>query len=89
MALTQERKQELMGEYQVHETDTGSADLQVAFLTARINQLTEHLKINKKDHSSRRGLLKMIGKRKRLLQFIKSNDQERYQTLIGRLGIRR
>ncbi|MEB3224402.1 MAG: 30S ribosomal protein S15 [Synechococcus sp.] len=89
MALTQERKQELMGEYQVHETDTGSADLQVAFLTARINQLTEHLKVNKKDHSSRRGLLKMIGKRKRLLQFIKSNDQERYQTLIGRLGIRR
>ncbi|ACA99811.1 MULTISPECIES: 30S ribosomal protein S15 [Cyanophyceae] len=89
MALTQERKQELMGEYQVHETDTGSADLQVAFLTERINQLTEHLKVNKKDHSSRRGLLKMIGKRKRLLQFIKSNDQERYQTLIGRLGIRR
>ncbi|BAW96863.1 ribosomal protein S15 [[Synechococcus] sp. NIES-970] len=89
MALTQERKQELMGEYQVHETDTGSADLQVAFLTERINQLTEHLKINKKDHSSRRGLLKMIGKRKRLLQFIKSHDQERYQTLIGRLGVRR
>ncbi|NJN73697.1 MAG: 30S ribosomal protein S15 [Limnothrix sp. RL_2_0] len=89
MALTQERKQELMGEYQIHETDTGSADLQVAFLTTRINQLTEHLKINKKDHSSRRGLLKMIGKRKRLLQFIKAKDQERYQTLIGRLGVRR
>jgi small subunit ribosomal protein S15 len=89
MALTQERKQELMGEYQIHETDTGSADLQVAFLTTRINQLTEHLKVNKKDHSSRRGLLKMIGKRKRLLQFIKSKDQERYQTLIGRLGVRR
>lgn len=89
MTLTQERKQELMGEYQIHETDTGSADLQVAFLTTRINQLTEHLKINKKDHSSRRGLLKMIGKRKRLLQFIKAKDQERYQTLIGRLGVRR
>lgn len=89
MALTQERKQELMGEYQIHETDTGSADLQVAFLTTRINQLTEHLKINKKDHSSRRGLLKMIGKRKRLLQFIKAKDQDRYQTLIGRLGVRR
>lgn len=89
MALTQERKQELMGEYQVHETDTGSADLQVAFLTDRINQLTEHLKINKKDHSSRRGLLKMIGKRKRLLQFIKAKDEARYQALIGRLGIRR
>lgn len=89
MALTQERKQELMGEYQIHETDTGSADLQVAFLTTRINQLTEHLKVNKKDHSSRRGLLKMIGKRKRLLQFIKSKDLERYQTLIARLGVRR
>ncbi|OKH13452.1 30S ribosomal protein S15 [[Limnothrix rosea] IAM M-220] len=89
MALTQERKQELMGEYQIHETDTGSADLQVAFLTTRINQLTEHLKVNKKDHSSRRGLLKMIGKRKRLLQFIKAKDQARYQALIGRLGIRR
>lgn len=89
MALTQERKQELMGEYQIHETDTGSADLQVAFLTDRINQLTEHLKINKKDHSSRRGLLKMIGKRKRLLQFIKAKDEGRYKALIGRLGIRR
>lgn len=89
MTLTQERKQELMGEYQIHETDTGSADLQVAFLTTRINQLTEHLKINKKDHSSRRGLLKMIGKRKRLLQFIKAKDQDRYKTLIGRLGVRR
>ena len=89
MALTQERKQELMGEYQIHETDTGSADLQVAFLTDRINQLTEHLKENQKDHSSRRGLLKMIGKRKRLLQFIKAKDQARYQALIGRLGIRR
>lgn len=89
MALTQERKQELMGEYQIHETDTGSADLQVAFLTTRINQLTEHLKANKKDHSSRRGLLKMIGKRKRLLQFIKAKDEARYKALIGRLGIRR
>ena len=89
MALTQERKQELMGEYQIHETDTGSADLQVAFLTTRINQLTEHLKLNKKDHSSRRGLLKMIGKRKRLLQFIKAKDEARYKALIGRLGIRR
>ena len=89
MALTQQRKQELMGEYQVHETDTGSADLQVAMLTARINQLTTHLKSNKKDHSSRRGLLKMIGRRKRLLSYIQNKDTERYQKLIGRLGIRR
>ncbi|MDJ0714744.1 MAG: 30S ribosomal protein S15 [Prochloraceae cyanobacterium] len=89
MALTQQEKQELMAEYQVHETDTGSADLQVAMLTKRINQLTQHLKANQKDHSSRRGLLKMIGRRKRLLSFIQSKDPSRYQSLIGRLGIRR
>ena len=89
MALTQQRKQELIGDYQVHETDTGSADLQVAMLTERINQLTTHLKSNKKDHSSRRGLLKMIGRRKRLLSYIQNKDLERYQKLIARLGIRR
>lgn len=89
MALTQQRKQELIGEYQVHETDTGSADLQIAMLTDRINQLTEHLKTNKNDHSSRRGLLKMIGRRKRFLSFIQKSDRERYQKLIARLGIRR
>ncbi len=79
MALTQAKKQELIGEYQVHETDTGSADLQIAMLTERINQLTEHLRSNKKDHSSRRGLLKMIGRRKRLLVYIQNKDFERYQ----------
>ncbi len=89
MSLTQQRKQELIGEYQIHETDTGSADLQVAVLTERINQLTNHLKNNKKDHSSRRGLLKMIGRRKRLLAYIQAQDFERYQKLIARLGIRR
>ena len=89
MALTQQRKQELMGEYQVHETDTGSADLQIAMLTARINQLTEHLRSNKKDHSSRRGLLKMIGRRKSLLVYLQNKDVARYQQLIARLGIRR
>ncbi len=89
MTLTQQRKQELMAEYQVHETDTGSADLQVAILTERINQLTTHLKTNKKDHSSRRGLLKMIGQRKRLLAYIQNKNTERYQKLIARLGIRR
>jgi small subunit ribosomal protein S15 len=89
MTLTQQRKQELMAEYQVHETDTGSADLQVAILTERINQLTTHLKANKKDHSSRRGLLKMIGQRKRLLAYIQNKDSKRYQALIARLGIRR
>ncbi len=89
MALTQKRKQELIGEYQIHETDTGSAELQIALLTERINQLTEHLKANQKDHSSRRGLLKMIGRRKRLLAYIQKEDPERYQSLIARLGIRR
>ncbi len=89
MALTQQLKQEIIGEYQVHETDTGSADLQVAMLTTRINQLTEHLRSNKQDHSSRRGLLKMIGRRKRLLAYIQKKDYERYQKLIARLGIRR
>ncbi|MDJ0632769.1 MAG: 30S ribosomal protein S15 [Xenococcaceae cyanobacterium MO_188.B29] len=89
MALTQKRKQELISEYQVHETDTGSADLQVAMLTDRINQLTQHLKSNDKDHSSRRGLLKMIGRRRRLLSYINKQDSERYKQLIARLGIRR
>ena len=89
MTLTQQRKQELMTEYQVHETDTGSADLQIAVLTERINKLTTHLKENKKDHSSRRGLLKMIGRRKGLLAYIQKQDYERYQKLIARLGIRR
>lgn len=89
MSLTQERKQEIMSEYQVHETDTGSSDVQVAILTNRIAQLTSHLKANKKDHSSRRGLLKLIGRRRRLLSYIQKHDYEHYQTLIGRLGIRR
>ncbi|NET49409.1 MAG: 30S ribosomal protein S15, partial [Merismopedia sp. SIO2A8] len=75
-------------EYQVHETDTGSADVQVAMLTERINRLSQHLQSNKQDHSSRRGLLKMIGRRKRLLAYIKAGDVERYRNLIKRLGIR-
>ncbi|RUT07044.1 30S ribosomal protein S15 [Dulcicalothrix desertica PCC 7102] len=88
MALTQQRKQELITQYQVHETDTGSSDVQVAMLTARIMRLSEHLQGNKKDHSSRRGLLKLIGQRKRLLSYIMQEDRERYQALIARLGIR-
>ncbi len=89
MTLTQAKKQELIGNYQVHETDTGSSDLQVAFLTERISQLTEHLKKNPNDHASRRGLLKMIGRRRRLLSYINKKDSDRYQALIKRLGIRR
>jgi small subunit ribosomal protein S15 len=88
MSLTQERKHELINGYQVHETDTGSADVQIAMLTERINRLSDHLKNNKKDHSSRRGLLKMIGQRKRLLTFLRQENAERYQSLIQRLGIR-
>ena len=88
MTLTQERKQEIIEGYQVHETDTGSADVQVAMLTDRINRLSAHLKTNKKDHSSRRGLLKMIGQRKRLLSYLRNEDLARYQALIQRLGIR-
>ncbi|NJN88534.1 MAG: 30S ribosomal protein S15 [Leptolyngbyaceae cyanobacterium SL_7_1] len=88
MALIQERKHEIISEYQVHETDTGSADVQVAMLTERINRLSSHLRENKKDHASRRGLLKMIGQRKRLLAYILKQDQARYRALITRLGIR-
>ncbi len=88
MALLQKRKQELISEYQVHETDTGSADLQVAMLTDRITQLSTHLQTNKKDYSSRRGLLRMIGRRKRLLSYIQKQDAGRYRALITRLGIR-
>jgi small subunit ribosomal protein S15 len=88
MALTQQRKQELISNFQVHETDTGSTDVQIAMLTERINRLSEHLQANKKDHSSRRGLLKMIGQRKRLLAYLQQDSREKYQALIARLGIR-
>lgn len=88
MALLQERKHEIISEYQIHETDTGSADVQVAMLTARINRLSDHLKTNKKDHASRMGLLKMIGRRKRLLAYIQDQDRDRYKALLARLGIR-
>jgi small subunit ribosomal protein S15 len=88
MALLQEKKQEIINAYQVHTTDTGSSDVQVAMLTERISRLSNHLKTNKKDHSSRRGLLKMIGQRKSLLSYIQRHDNDRYRQLITRLGIR-
>lgn len=88
MSLTQQQKQELINTYQVHETDTGSADLQVAMLSERIKQLSTHLQSNKKDYSSRQGLLKMIGQRKRLLSYIREEDNGRYRALIEKLGIR-
>jgi small subunit ribosomal protein S15 len=86
MALLQEKKQEIINAYQVHTTDTGSSDVQVAMLTERISRLSNHLKTNKKDHSSRRGLLKMIGQR--LLSYIQKHDNDHYRQLITRLGIR-
>jgi len=89
MSITPERKQELIGEYQLKSGDTGSPEVQVAILTERISNLTGHLKTHAKDHHSRRGLLIMVGQRRRLLDYVKRREVERYQTLIKRLGIRR
>lgn len=76
-------------EHRLHETDTGSPEVQVAILTERINHLTEHLKVHRKDHHSRRGLLMLVGRRRRLLDYLKRNDVERYRALIAKLGLRR
>jgi small subunit ribosomal protein S15 len=81
--------QATIAEHRLHETDTGSPEVQVALLTERINHLTEHLKVHKKDHHSRRGLLMMVGRRRRLLDYLRRNDVERYRALIARLGLRR
>ena len=89
MSITQERKAELIKEFGAKDGDTGSAEVQVAILTERIKNLTEHLKIHKKDFHSRRGLLMLVGQRRRLLDYVKKGDQSRYETLIGRLGIRK
>ncbi|MSO71083.1 MAG: 30S ribosomal protein S15 [Alphaproteobacteria bacterium] len=89
MSFTVANKQEVIAEYRLQEGDTGSPDVQVAILTARINMLTEHLKTHAKDHHSRRGLLLMVGRRRRLLDYVKRKDDKRYQALIGRLGVRR
>ena len=89
MSITAERKQELIKEYAIKPEDTGSPEVQVAVLTERILNLTEHLKIHKKDHHSRRGLLIMVGLRRRLLDYTKRKNDARYQTLIKRLGLRR
>jgi small subunit ribosomal protein S15 len=78
-----------ISEYRLHETDTGSPEVQIALLTGRINELTTHLRVHKKDHHSRRGLLMLVGRRRRLLDYLKSNDVERYRSLIARLGLRR
>ncbi|WP_130473060.1 30S ribosomal protein S15 [Candidatus Magnetaquicoccus inordinatus] len=89
MSITPERKQELIKEYALAEGDTGSPEVQVALLTERINNLTEHLRSNLKDHHSRRGLLKMVGLRRRLLTYVRGQDVERYQRLIKRLNLRK
>ena len=87
--MTKERKQEIIKTYAVHEGDTGSPEVQIAILTSRINTLTEHLKVNKKDHHSRRGLLKMVGHRRNLLNYLQKKDIERYREIIKKLGIRK
>lgn len=89
MALSTDVKQEVIGQYKLHESDTGSPEVQVAILTTRIVGLTEHLKIHKKDHHSRRGLLKMVGQRRALLNYLKAQEFSRYRNLIERLGLRK
>ncbi|HSR68901.1 MAG TPA: 30S ribosomal protein S15 [Acidobacteriota bacterium] len=89
MALTKSGKEELIENYRLHGADTGSPEVQVALLSERITYLTEHFKTHKKDHHSRRGLLKLVGKRRRLLDYLKKHDFERYKSLIERLGIRK
>ncbi len=89
MALVQEKKQELVRKYKRHEKDTGSPEVQVALLSERITYLTEHFKTHKNDHHSRRGLLKLVGQRRRLLDYLKTTDLGRYKVLIDQLGIRK
>lgn len=89
MAMTATERQEIIGKYARKDGDTGSAEVQVALLTARIAYLTEHFKTHEKDHASRRGLLKLVGQRRKLLKYVKDNDAARYQELINSLGLRR
>jgi len=87
--LTNQDRTKIIGEFETHEKDTGSPEVQIALLTRRIEELTEHLKVHKKDHSSRRGLLKMVGTRSSLLRYISRNDVNRYRQIISRLGLRK
>lgn len=87
--LTKEKKEKIITDYRTDETDTGSPEVQIALLTSRINELTEHLKVHKKDHTSRRGLLKMVGTRSSLLKYVGKKDVERYRKIISRLGLRK
>ena len=89
MPLVKEQKDIIIADFRAHEVDTGSSEVQIALLSSRINYLTEHFKTHKKDHHSRRGLLKLVGRRRRLLDYLRRQDHERYQHVIARLGIRR
>ncbi len=89
MSITAERKQEIIREFAIHEGDTGSPEVQIAILTERINNLSEHLKTHRKDFHSRRGLLMMVGQRRRLLDYLRRTDEQRYRRLVERLGLRR
>jgi small subunit ribosomal protein S15 len=89
MPLEKETRSQIISDFQTHESDTGSSEVQIALLTTRINQMIEHLRVHKHDHHSRRGLLKMVGRRRRLLAYLQRKDRERYQQLIARLGLRR
>ena len=89
MALAVESKSEIIGKYKIHKSDSGSSEVQVALLSQRISQLTEHFKTHQKDHHSRRGLLTMVSRRRKLLKYLKDRNPERYKTLIQSLGIRR
>ena len=89
MTLSKDQKSKVITGYQTHASDTGSPEVQIALLTERINHLTEHLKVHKKDHHSRRGLLMLVGRRRRLLDYVRANDVERYRSIIGKLGLRR
>ncbi len=86
---TKQEKEKIIGDYKTHEGDTGSPEVQIALLTSRINELTEHLKIHRKDHTSRRGLLKMVGSRSALLKYVSKKDVGRYQEIISRLNLRK
>ena len=89
MVLAKERKREITKKFQLHEGDTGSSDVQIAILTERINDITEHMKKHKKDHHSRRGLLRLVGRRRRLLDYLNEKDPERYQAILQKLNLRR
>ncbi|MGE5174770.1 MAG: 30S ribosomal protein S15 [Hyphomicrobiales bacterium] len=89
MPLTPERKREVIGQFKIHDTDSGSAEVQIALLTERIKYLTEHFKVHKRDHHSRRGLLRMVGQRRRLLDYLKATKIERYRTVVKELGLRK